>query len=296
MARFLGVFPASLTFFVSTACLIGNIWIPALWGHICNHNVTFMKRMVSRRTVARSSSIGGFTFARGALRLCRGGLEIPSWQKLHWFITFPISIWGRLELCFGGIAHQSPPWQRDWFHFTTSDSQLVSGFVLGFFRTMVHWLVNSFILYDAAHTYAKKLSWEEAHVEVTQSREITSHVKYVNAIMFAKISGGQLPGLPVPGCGPYNEPYQINVVHILLWLHCLWKEILLSKESDTKTLQSRPIYFAYEVGIISPYSNRSRPILLFWIPIVPRKTKIMHWTKHCSSIYEGTHSPKHTFL
>jgi len=27
-------------------------------------------------------------------------------------------------------------------------------------------------------------------------------VKLVNAIMFAKISGGQLPGLPVPGCCP----------------------------------------------------------------------------------------------
>jgi len=27
-------------------------------------------------------------------------------------------------------------------------------------------------------------------------------MKYKNAIMFAKISGGQLPGLPVPGCGP----------------------------------------------------------------------------------------------
>jgi len=47
-----------------------------------------------------------------------------------------------------------------------------------------------FILYDAAHTYGKKLYWKEIHVEVTQSREITFHVKYVNTIVFAKISGG----------------------------------------------------------------------------------------------------------
>ena len=36
--------------------------------------------------------------------------------------------------------------------------------------------------------------------------------------------------------------------------HCLSEEILSSKESDTKLLQS--IYFAYEVGIINFYSNR----------------------------------------
>ena len=40
------------------------------------------------------------------------------------------------------------------------------------------------------------------HVDLTQFREITFRVKYVNAIMFAKILGRQLPGLPVPGCGP----------------------------------------------------------------------------------------------
>jgi len=34
------------------------------------------------------------------------------------------------------------------------------------------------------------------------------------------------------------------------------KKSFLSKESDTKILQS--IYFAYEVGIISSYSNRMR--------------------------------------
>ena len=55
-------------------------------------------------------------------------------------------------------------------------------------------------------TYAKNVSWEEVYIEVTQSREITFRVKYVNAIMFAKMSGGgQLPGLPVPGCGPVSE-------------------------------------------------------------------------------------------
>ena len=45
-----------------------------------------------------------------------------------------------------------------------------------------------------------------------QSREITFYVKYVNAIMFAKISvRGQLPGLPVPGCGPYANLFQFSV-------------------------------------------------------------------------------------
>jgi len=40
-----------------------------------------------------------------------------------------------------------------------------------------------------------------------QCREIAFHAEYVNAIMFAKNFGGvwQLPGLPVPVCGPgYN--------------------------------------------------------------------------------------------
>ena len=38
--------------------------------------------------------------------------------------------------------------------------------------------------------------------------------------------------------------------------HCLTKRILPSKESDTKLLQSTN--FAYEVGVISSYSNRIR--------------------------------------
>jgi len=37
--------------------------------------------------------------------------------------------------------------------------------------------------------------------------------------------------------------------------HCLWKEILSQQRiRHFKILQS--IYFAYDVGIISPYSNR----------------------------------------
>ena len=48
----------------------------------------------------------------------------------------------------------------------------------------------------------RKSCLENLNVEVTQSRVITFRVKYVNAIMFAKILGRQLPGLPVPGCGP----------------------------------------------------------------------------------------------
>jgi len=95
MVRFLGAFPASLTFFVSTTSLIGSIWIPALWGHIF--------------TTTTSLSWNGRFHAEpspesrkwGDLCLC-GGLDIPSWQKLHWFMTFHISIWWDFELCFGG--------------------------------------------------------------------------------------------------------------------------------------------------------------------------------------------------
>jgi len=39
---------------------------------------------------------------REALCLCRGGLDIQCCQKLHWFITFHISILGSLELYLGG--------------------------------------------------------------------------------------------------------------------------------------------------------------------------------------------------
>jgi len=57
---------------------------------------------------------------------------------------------GGLGALFGGISPPNPTWRRDWFHFTTSASQLVSDSVLGVFGSMVHWLVNSFIQYDAA--------------------------------------------------------------------------------------------------------------------------------------------------
>jgi len=50
---------------------------------------------------------------------------------------------------------------------------------------------------------------DEVHVEVTQSQEITFRVEYVDAIMFAKISGEQLPGLLVPGCGLATSAYTI---------------------------------------------------------------------------------------
>jgi len=54
------------------------------------------------RTVAETSSIGGFTFVQG-------GLTLKIWWKLHWYIVLHITIWGDLVLCLGGLAHNSPP-------------------------------------------------------------------------------------------------------------------------------------------------------------------------------------------
>jgi len=91
-----------------------------------------------------------------------------------------------------------------WFHFTTSAWKLVSSSVLGIFGSIVHWLVNSFILYDAAHTYAKRLSWEEPYVEVAQFREKSFDVKNEYHHVCKSFGGGQLP---VPGCGPAGNIY-----------------------------------------------------------------------------------------
>jgi len=96
---------------------------------------------------------------------------------------------------------------------------------------MVHWLVNSFILYDAAHTYAKKLSWEEVHLEVSRSREITFHVKYVNAIVFAKVSKRVIVRF-VCGCGPdvectnwWNDLSRVCIKSRVLNFPCVCHEI-----------------------------------------------------------------------
>jgi len=57
-----------------------------------------MKRIVSRRTVARKSSIGGLCVcAKGFTFVQRGAWH----SKLHWFRTFHISILGGLELYLG---------------------------------------------------------------------------------------------------------------------------------------------------------------------------------------------------
>jgi len=59
----------------------------------------------------------------------------------------------------------------------------------------------------------------------------------------------------------FCQVIRVQPVHSLKVLqlpseHCLRKESFLSTESDTKILQSRPIRFAYKVGIISSSSNR----------------------------------------
>jgi len=56
-----------------------------------------------------------------------------------------------------------------------------------------------------------------------------------------------------------NRPNDLNFLQNLLPLlkHCLWKEIFSQQRiRDFKILQG--IYFAYDVGIISSYSNRTR--------------------------------------
>jgi len=78
-------------------------------------------------------------------------------------------------------------------------SKLVSNSVLGVFANMLHWLVNCIILYEPmrthakknmrVQTHAKKMFWVEIYVEVTQSREKTFCVQYVNAFIFANFRG-----------------------------------------------------------------------------------------------------------
>jgi len=72
------------------------------------------------------------------------------------------------------------------------------------------WLIVLCILYDEAQTYAEEVVLRSSRRGSTVSRSNFScevreiHVFHVvNVTMFAKISGGgQLPSLPVPGCGP----------------------------------------------------------------------------------------------
>jgi len=87
--------------------------------------------------------------AGGALRLRRGGLTfIVDKSGIDWYCF--IFQFGAAWSVIWGISPTNSPWRRDWFHFKTSASKLVSGSVLGVFGNMVHWLFNSFIQYDAA--------------------------------------------------------------------------------------------------------------------------------------------------
>ena len=73
-ARFLGAFPTSQAFFVNTTSVISSIWIPIVWGHIHNHNVTFMN--------------GWFHFITSASKLVSGSvLGVSEAWYIDWLIV-----------------------------------------------------------------------------------------------------------------------------------------------------------------------------------------------------------------
>jgi len=66
------------------------------------------------------------------------------WQHSVFFVTFTTTT----SLSWNG-----------WFHFTNSASKLVSGSVMGVFGSMVHWLVDCFIMVHWLVNF-KKWYWE----------------------------------------------------------------------------------------------------------------------------------------
>jgi len=73
------------------------------------------------RTVARKSSVGGFTFGRGGFTFVQGDLTIKFAKNSTIYNVSYFNL-GGLELCLGGKVHQSPPvatglspWRRKWF-------------------------------------------------------------------------------------------------------------------------------------------------------------------------------------
>jgi len=67
------------------------------------HETDYFNQNLRQKVVNRGLCVcaGSFTFVQR-------GLDIHSWQKLHWFTMFHISIWGSLELCLGGISLPNP--------------------------------------------------------------------------------------------------------------------------------------------------------------------------------------------
>jgi len=74
------------------------------------------------RTVARKFSIGGFAVLQWgfAFCVCVGWLDIIKLTKTPFIYSVSRSNLGGLELCLGGLAHQSPLWRRD-FHTCVND-------------------------------------------------------------------------------------------------------------------------------------------------------------------------------
>jgi len=197
MARFLGTFPASLTFSVSTTSLIGSMWIPALWGHIYNHKVTFMKRTVSRRTVARKSSLEKLCVCAGGFAFALRGAWHSKLTKVALIYNVSYFNLGGLGALFWGDKPTKAPWPRDWFHFTTNASQLVSGSVLGVFGSMVHWLVNS-LSNTTQHVCDKVVLRTTRRGNAVSRNNFSCEVRERHHVC-KNFGGGQLPGLPVPG-------------------------------------------------------------------------------------------------
>ena len=66
---------------------IGSLWIPALWGHVYNHNVTFMQRMVSLDNYSASKLVSSF------------GLRVFG-STIRWLVdSFMYPIWRRTSVC-----------------------------------------------------------------------------------------------------------------------------------------------------------------------------------------------------
>jgi len=123
-------------------------------------------------------------------------------------------------------------------------------FCLGCFRKQVHWLVNCFIMEHWMVNF-KKWCWE-VREEVMQSREITLHVEYVNAITFAKISGGcNCPVCPflvaaLVSCiylAPRRLPANFWQRNFLLILQCLAYHC-----PDLSTITQRPFALGSFMG------------------------------------------------
>ena len=78
-------------------------WLSYLLTHL--HPVVFIMALLTYCKYKHAGSEQNRrqkVFNRGVLRFCGWAWHSKNWQKLNRFIVFHVSIWGGLELCFGG--------------------------------------------------------------------------------------------------------------------------------------------------------------------------------------------------